>query len=326
MGVMSAITAGYRRIASLDIASRAAALSFFSNTALMVLKLSVGLAFGSVALLSDGVDSAEDLCASGLAFFTVRLALQPEDEAHPYGHGKAESLAAMSQSGLIAGGAIFITVAAVRRMIMSDVQVVVGPSLIAVGITLAVNLAVAAYSLHAAKVSGSIAIASDARHLLTNVVQAATVGLGLALVWLTGSHVVDPIVALLLAAYLLWTSAAIFRAALSELIDTALPDESVNALRACLSNGSYGMRGYHRLRTRKSGREKHIDLHLLVDPALTVSAAHRMVESLEHDIRGAIPGAVVTIHLDPDEPVAVENEGEDAEPIEPDGGLQMHRH
>ena len=93
----------------------------------MVLKISVGLAFGSVAVLGDGVDSAEDLLASALAFFTVRLAMQPADEAHPYGHGKAESLAAMSQAALIAGGAVFIAVAGRAPAIAGGVEIRVAP-------------------------------------------------------------------------------------------------------------------------------------------------------------------------------------------------------
>lgn len=305
---MSAIAAGRRMIAQFDIASRAAFLSFTSNALLMVLKLAIGLAFGSIAVLGDGVDSAEDVFASGLAFFTVRLALQPADESHPYGHGKAESLAAMSQGALIAGGAAFISIAAVRRIITHDVTIEVGPSVAAMGIAVVANLGVAWYSLRAAKVSGSVAIAADARHLLTNVVQAGAVIVGLVLVAATGNRVWDPIIALALAAYLLWIAFDIFRDALHELVDSALPPETLAALQACLAHESHGMRGYHALRTRKSGRETHIDLHALVDPAISVSEAHALVEDLEHDVRAMIPGAVVTVHIDPDEPGHAEEE------------------
>ena len=159
MAGMSIIAAGRRRLAQTDLASRAAMLSLASNALLMALKVSVGLAFGSIALLGDGVDSAEDLLASALAFLTVRLALQPADEAHPYGHGKAESLAAISQAGLIAAGTVFITVAAIRRALAHDADIVVAPSLIAAGVSAVVNVGVAAYSRHAARVTGSVAIA-----------------------------------------------------------------------------------------------------------------------------------------------------------------------
>jgi len=288
-------------VARSDVASRAAALSVTSNALLMVLKISVGLIFGSVALLGDGIDSAEDLFASGLAFFTVRLALQPADEAHPYGHGKAESLSALSQAALIGGGAVFIVVAAIRRMMDSGGEIHVVPSLIAIGITAVVNVGVASYSLRAAKISGSVAISSDARHLLTNVVQALAVGAALVLVGITGKHIFDPIFALLLAAYLLWIAFGILRSSLRELIDTSLPEETLAIVEGCLDSREHGMRGYHELRTRRSGRETYIDVHVLVDPHLTVIEAHDLVERLQRELAARVPGSLVTMHLDPDE-------------------------
>jgi cation diffusion facilitator family transporter len=324
MPAMSVIDAGRRRFSDFDIASRAAFFSFSSNALLMVLKLTVGLAFGSIAVLGDGVDSAEDLFASGLAFFTVRLSLQPADEAHPYGHGKAESLAAMSQGALIASGGVFIAAMALYRFINGGAEISVGPSLVTMLIAAAANAGVAVYSLHAAKVSGSVAIAADARHLLTNVAQAAAIIVALLVVGVTGNHIFDPIVALLLAAYLLWIAFGIFRAALHELVDSALPASTRTALDECLAHEHHGIRGYHALRTRKSGRETHIDLHALVDPELTVSEAHRLVETVEDDIRSMIPGAVVSVHIDPDEPGIM-----DRNPVpqaHADHGLHLHQH
>jgi cation diffusion facilitator family transporter len=314
----------FRRISQTDLASRAALLSLASNAVLMALKVSVGLAFGSIALLGDGVDSAEDLLASALAFITVRMAMQPADEAHPYGHGKAESLAAISQAGLIAAGAVFIAVAATLRALSNDTQIVVGPSLVAIGITAVVNLGVAGYSRHAARVSGSVAIASDARHLMTNVVQAVAIGGGLALVGITGRHIFDPIVALLLAAYLFWTAAGIVKSALSELIDSALPEDMLRHIEACLSHKSHGMRGYHELRTRKSGRQIYVDVHVLVDPAITVSEAHLLVEHFEDDLRSTVPGAVVSIHVDPDEADIMDRGGGTVSAGEP--SIDLHTH
>jgi len=321
---MSVIAAARHRFFQFDIASRAAFLSFSSNALLMLLKVAIGLVFGSIAVLGDGVDSAEDVFASGIAFFTVRLALQPADEEHPYGHGKAESLAAMSQAALIAGGAVFIAIAAVRRFVLQEVAIQVAPSLATMGVVIAMNLGVAWYSLRAARLSGSVAIAADARHLLTNVVQAAAVILGLTLVAVTGNTVFDPIVALVLAAYLLRTAIGIFRDALRELVDTALPAETLARLDDCLAHESHGMRGYHALRTRKSGRETHIDLHALVDPTITVSEAHLLVEHMERDIAAIIPGAVVTVHLDPDEPGSMERAA--GARVAAEQGLHLHRH
>ena len=169
------------------------------------------------------------------------------------------------------------------------------------GVTVAVNLAVAAYSLRAARISGSVAIAADARHLLTNVVQAVAVIVGLALVGITGSHIFDPIVALLLAAYLLWIALGILRAALQRTDRLARCRTTTLArLEECLAHEGHGMRGFHELRTRKSGREKYIDVHVLVDPTLTVSEAHRRVEEIERDMRSACRARRL-VHVDPDE-------------------------
>ncbi len=111
------------------------------------------------------------------------------------------------------------------------------------------------------------------------------------LVGATGQHIFDPIVAMLLAAYLFWTAAGILRSALSELVDSALPDETLRVIEECLTHEEHGTLGYHALRTRKSGREIYIDVHVLVPPALTVSEAHLLVEHFEHDMSGRIPGA-----------------------------------
>jgi cation diffusion facilitator family transporter len=324
---MAIAAARRRRFRDLDLASRAAFLSFSSNAVLMVLKLAVGFAFGSIAVLGDGVDSAQDVFASAITFFSVRYALQPADRAHPYGHGKAESLAAMTQALLIAGAAIFVAVAAARRALAEEVEIILAPSLAIMGISALVNFSVAMYAMHASRVTGSVAVAADARHLLTNVVQAFAVIGALVLVGVTGNHIFDPIVALGLAAYLVWIAATIARSAVAELIDTALPPESIELVEQCLAHETHGLRGYHRLRTRKSGRQRHIDLHVLLDPALTVREAHVLVDDLERDIQRCIPGAVVTIHVDPDDPDmrhAHEDEPPEADDDRPH--MHMHRH
>ena len=312
------------RDGEMRVARRAATLSLGSNIVLMVGKITIGLMFGSIAVLGDGVDSAQDVFASALAFFAVRLAGQPADDAHPYGHGKAESLAALAQALLIAFGAAFIAGAAIYRLVRDDVEIAVGPSLVAMLITAAVNLGVAAYAMRAARISGSVAIASDARHLLTNVVQAAAVIVALALVGITGQHAWDTAVALLLAVYLLWTAFTISRDALAELIDSALPDGDIQAIERIVASAPASVRGAHELRTRKSGRERYVDMHLLVDPSISVSDAHRCVEDIEREIRTAIPQAVVSIHVDPDEPDIMSRGAPRSRVADP--GLHLHSH
>ena len=297
-------TSGIDRALSfrLDLASRAAALSFVSNVSLMALKISVGIITGSVAVLSDGIDSAQDAIASTFVFVSIRLASQPADEEHPYGHGKAESLAAAAQALLIAGGAAYIIARAAERLIERDVSIDTGPGLIALGVTAVVNVAVVLYVARAARLTGSVALRADTRHLWTNVAQALAVIVALALVAITNNVIFDPIMALALAVYLLWTAGQVFMTALSEIMDVRLPDHERRLIERCLhEHQTGGVRGYHDLRTRKAGRQRYVDLHLLVEAECTVAEAHDLCEVVEASICECLPGAVVTIHLEPDD-------------------------
>lgn len=285
-----------------DLASRAAALSFTSNLTLMILKFVVGILTGSIAVLSDAVDSTEDLFASTFAFVSIRLASQPADAEHPYGHGKAESIAAGAQALLIVGGAGFIIFQGVRRLIERDVEIDTTPGLIALAVTAVVNVVVVMYVARAARLTGSVALKADTRHLWANVAQAGGVILALGLVALTGNTVFDPIMALLLAAYLLWVAGQVFTTALTEIMDVRLPEREERLVQACLDeHRSAGAQGYHHLRTRKAGRQRYIDFHLLVDPQQTVAGAHKLCDTLERALQALLPGAVVTIHLEPDD-------------------------
>lgn len=282
-----------------DLASRAAALSFTSNVTLMVLKLTVGVMTGSIAVLSDGIDSAQDAVASTFAFLSIRLASRPADEEHPYGHGKAESVAAAGQALLIAGGAVYIIARAIHRMTGSH-PLETTPGLIALAITALVNVCVVLYVSRAAKLTGSVALRADTRHLWTNVAQAGAVFGALALVAITGNTVFDPIMALALAVYLLWIAGNVFIEALSEIMDTRLPVKEEQLIEACLQDND-AVRSHHGLRTRKAGRERYVDIHIGVDPMQTVEAAHTICDELSSAIGACLPGTVVTIHLEPDD-------------------------
>lgn len=285
-----------------DLASRAAALSFTSNFTLMAMKLAVGVLTGSIAVLSDAIDSAQDSVASIFVFASVRLASQPADEEHPYGHGKAESIAAAAQALLIAGGAGYIIYAAVQRLIERDAHIDTSPGLIALAVTAVVNVGVVMYVSRAARVTGSVALKADTRHLWTNVAQAGAVILALGLVALTGNTVFDPIFALGLATYLLWTASQVFSGALTEIMDVRLPPEEEAIIERCIDEyrGS-GVRAHHGLRTRKAGRQRYVEFHLLVDPQQSVAGAHELCDRLSAAISARLPGTVATIHFEPDE-------------------------
>ena len=283
----------------MDLASRAAGLSFLSNFTLMFVKLAVGFYTGSIAILSDALDSAEDTVSSSFAFFSIRVSARPADVDHPYGHGKVESLAATAQALLIGGGGGFIIFQAVHRLIDGQKDIVVGPGLVTMGVTALANLGVALYVGRAARATGSLALTSETRHLRTNIAQAVAVTVGLALVGLTGRNLFDPLVALFLAVYILWTASRIFQSALVQIMDVSLPDRELDVIEDSILRFRPEVAGYHHLRTRRSGRERYVEVHLVVDPRRSVGEVHDLCDRIEDDVESRLPGAVVTIHVEP---------------------------
>jgi cation diffusion facilitator family transporter len=285
----------------MSIAVRAATLSFFSNLSLLILKLVVGLITGSIGVLSDALDSGEDLVASAAALFSVSIARRPADLEHPYGHGKVETLAAAVEAGVIGLGGVFIAYQASERIVHGGRDVDVGLGLVAMAVAAVLNTVVSRYVGRAAKATESLALASDAKHLQTNVVQALAVFTALVLVAVSGINLFDPIVALLLAGYLWFAAFGLLRGAVAEIMDVRLPEEDERQVHESILQHHPQVRGFHHLRSRRSGRLRYIELHLLVDPERSIKEVHDLCDQIEADIQKRLPGAVVTIHPEPDD-------------------------
>lgn len=285
------------RLLPADPASRAASLSVYMNVALMVLKISVGILAGSVAVLSDGVDSGQDLIAATIALVSVRIGARPADEAHPYGHGRAETVAATLQSVLIGAGGIFIVVTAVYRLLEPPDEVGYNVGLLAMLIAAVANVLLVQYTSRVARETNSPAIASEARHLWTNVVQAGAVMVGLALVAITDEVAFDAIFALALGLYLLWIAGQILSSAVGDVLDQRLSHEEIAELHDAIV--VEGVDGYHQLRTRRAGQVRHIDFHITVPGKMTVDDAHVLTDRIEARIEALWPGSIVTVHVEP---------------------------
>jgi cation diffusion facilitator family transporter len=282
----------------MSIGVRAATLSFFSNLSLLILKLVIGL---SIAVLSDALDSGADLVASAAALFSVSIARRPADLEHPYGHGKVETLAAAVEAGVIGLGGVFIAYQATERIVHGGQDVDVGIGLIAMAVAAVLNTLVSRYVGRAAKATESLALASDAKHLQTNVIQALAVFTALVLVRFSGINLFDPIVALLLAAYLWFAAFGLLRNAVAEIMDVRLPEEDESQVHQSILQHHPQVRGFHHLRTRRSGPQRYVELHLLVDPARTIQEVHDLCDQIEADIKKRLSGAIVTIHPEPDD-------------------------
>ncbi len=282
-------------------AVRIAAISLTTTVCLLAFKLVIGIISGSVAVLSDAVDSGTDLVGGSAALVSVLVAARPADEEHPYGHGKVESISASVAATIVAIGAGFITFQATRRLIGGSPDIDVGLALAPMLVAAAANFVLAVYMRREARRARSLALASESTHLQTNVVQAGAVIAGLVLVGLTDERVFDPLVALGLAAYMAWTAVSLAREAVSEIMDVSLPDDELRTIHDVISGHEDDIRGFHRLRSRKAGPTRHVDMHLIVDAHRTVEEVHSVCDTIERKIQDRLPGTVVTIHMEPDD-------------------------
>lgn len=280
---------------------RIAAISLATTICLLALKLILGIISGSIAVLSDAIDSATDLVGGTAALVSVRVAAWPADQDHPYGHGKVESVSASVAATVVAIGGGFVAYQALRRLVMGSPEINVALGLAPMLVAVAANVVLVFYMRRQARRARSLALASEATHLQTNVVQAGAVIAGLAIVGISGQRLFDPLVALGLAAYMGWTAVNLARQALSEIMDVALPDEELRAIKDVIATHQDEIRGFHRLRSRKAGPTRHVDMHLLVDPQRTVEEVHAVCDQIEREISEHLPGATVTIHMEPDD-------------------------
>jgi cation diffusion facilitator family transporter len=281
--------------------SGAAALSIASNAVLIALKLAAGAITGSIAILTEAVHSLIDLVASVVAFVSVRKADEPADAEHPYGHEKVESLAATIEGMLILVGAGIIVYEATH-------QLVVGPSVERLGIGIAVmafsvfaNLGVSAVLSRGAREHESQALEGDAAHLRTDALTSAGVLFGLALVQVTGNAVFDPITALVVATAIVWAGIRIIRRSSAVLVDETLPEAELDRIEDALAGArTPEVAGYHKLRARRAGSRRHIDLHVQYRSGTSLERAHELAHQMRASIEAEIPRAEVLIHVEPE--------------------------
>ena len=276
-----------------------ALLSIAAAVATIGLKLLAWWLTGSVGLLSDALEGTINLAAATLAFAMLGVAARPPDHEHAFGYSKAEYLASGIEGMLIVLAAAGIAIVAIDRLITPRPLEQIGLG-IAVSVAASlINLAVA-WRLHkAARQFRSIALDADARHLMTDVWTSAGVIIGVAAVWLTGWQPLDPLIALAVAAHIVWAGYELVRRSARGLLDQALPEEELKALNGVLDRYREQGIDFHALRTRQAGARSFVSLHVLVPAEWTVAQGHDLAHRVEHDIRALLPETNVLTHVEP---------------------------
>jgi cation diffusion facilitator family transporter len=281
--------------------SGAAALSIASNALLIAIKLAAGAITGSIAILTEAIHSTIDLVASVVAFVSVRKADEPADADHPYGHEKVESLAATIEGMLILIGAGIIVYEATHRLVVGSQVETLGVGIAVMGFSVLANLAVSHVLSQQARRHDSPALEGDAAHLRTDALTSAGVLFGLALVQVTGVVAFDSITALVVAAAIVAAGLRIIRRSSGVLVDEALPEEEMDRIEAAIAAArTPEVAGYHKLRARRAGSRRHIDLHVQYRSGTSLERAHELAHAMRDEIELAIPRSEVLIHAEPE--------------------------
>jgi cation diffusion facilitator family transporter len=286
-----------------------AALSIGAAVLTIALKFGAYVLTDSVGLLSDALESIVNLVAAIAAFWALSYAVKPPDAKHTFGHSKAEYFSSALEGFLVLVAAGSIAVTAGERLFHPQPIEQVGLGLGLSVIATAINGGVAWILLKASRRHRSITLRADATHLLTDVWTSVGVVLGIGLVSLTGWLILDPIVALLVAANIVWTGFQLLRETSSGLLDAAVPEEDQKAIALIMSE--YETRGihFHAMRTRVAGARHFVSFHVLVPGAWTVQQGHDVCEAIEQAITLALPGTDVQTHLEPlEDPLSWDDE------------------
>jgi cation diffusion facilitator family transporter len=294
---------GAPALRSLPTKSGAASLSVISNSALIVLKIVAGAITGSIAIVTEAVHSSIDLLASIVAYLSVRKADEPADADHMYGHSKIENLASAIEGMLILAGAGVILFEAVRRLSTGAHVGSLGFGIAAVAVSTVVNIGVSSYLYRQARRHDSPALEADAAHLRADAVTSFAVLAGLVLVQATGVVEFDAVVALVVAVAIVYAGIRILTRSSRVLVDEALPGEELDVVRETIASyPGEEIVGFHKLRGRRAGSARHIDLHVQFVAGTTLERAHAIAHELQDQIRSQIRGADLLVHLEPARP------------------------
>jgi cation diffusion facilitator family transporter len=280
-------------------ASKFAALSIVAALVTIALKVLAWWLTDSVGLLSDAIEGTINIVGATVALAMISVAARPPDEDHVFGYTKAEYFSSGLEGTLILIAALAIGYAAVDRLITPRPLEHVGPGLVVSAGAALINYVVARRLYQAGHHYRSIALEADARHLMTDVWTSVGVIVGVAAVWLTSWERLDPLIALAVAANIVWSGYKLMQRSVHGLLDRALPPERMRALDGALER--YRARGieFHALRTRQAGARSFVTLHVLVPADWTVAQGHNLAHEVELDIRAALPDAAVLTHVEP---------------------------
>ena len=266
---------------------------------LILLKIIAGWISGSISVFAQAADSFLDLFAGLVTFFAVRIATKPADEEHPFGHGKVEDMAGMVQGVLLFIAAGLIIYSSVQRIINKTPIELAEAGMGAMVVSMVASILLSRHLLKVSRATGSVVLEANARNITGDIYSTAAVLVGLLVVRLTGLSILDPIIAIGIAIYIAKIAYDAINKPLLGLVDASIPHSEQSVIKSCLAEQGSQVVGFHELRTRRSGNQRYIDLHLVMAKGVSLEQAHQVCDLLEVDIRARLPRTNVTIHVEP---------------------------
>ncbi|MEM2924473.1 MAG: cation diffusion facilitator family transporter [Methanocellales archaeon] len=282
-----------------DVKLKAALLSITSNISLIVLKLTTGVLISSISVISEGIHSGLDLIAAIITYASLKKSSQPPDDTHRFGHGKVEDISGAVEAILIFGAAFFIIYISIEKLLKGGEIEMTTPGIAIMAISAILNFFVSKKLLKVARETDSIALEADGWHLRTDVYTSTGVLGGLLLIAITGLKILDPVFAIIVALFIIKAGFELTKRSIYDLTDYKLPDEDELKIKSILEEHTSQFVEFHKLRTRRSGSDKFVDLHLVVSKNLTLDEAHNLCYHLEDDLKKAFPTMNVMIHIEP---------------------------
>ncbi|MBI4283319.1 MAG: cation transporter [Chloroflexi bacterium] len=277
----------------------AARLMLTTVVSLFALKVAVAMLTGSISIWAQTVDSSLDIFAVVVTFLTIGFAARPADREHPFGHGKVENIAAGIQAMLLFIASVSIIYSAIRRIILGSTVEMTEAGIAVMLVSMIVSILLSRHLFSVARTTDSIALEANAHNITADIYSTAGVLVGLTIVRFTRLTIIDPILAIIVSGLILRAAYRVGQTAFGGLIDTSLPKAEEDEIISCIREHTAQLAGFHKVRTRKSGSQRFIDLHLMLPKNTSLEEAHQMCYHLEDDIASKLPNSSVTIHVEP---------------------------
>lgn len=280
----------------------AAGFSILSNAAIIILKLIAGFISGSISIISEAIHSMSDILASVLTYFSVTRSSEPADKEHPFGHGRYEDMSGFIEGLLIIFASLYIFIEAGKKLIHHtsvNFEPLIGIYVMIFAV--AANFLVSNYLFNVAKRTDSIALMADAEHLRTDIYSSFGVLLGLVLIKLTGTSILDPIIAIIVAVFILKTGILITKDTLNNLLDGSLPESDIKIIQSIIDKfKNKGVIKSKDIKSRKVGASKFIEITLIFPAEMTILECHKLCDKIEKKLKEELGNTTAVIHAEPD--------------------------